>query len=185
MIYRLGFLLIIAILPFTSSAFYIELYGTVVEHFSSDPMKDVYVRVYAEGSQVFFKRTKGNGKFKFQIDREKEYVIEFTKLHFVTKRVAIDTRNIPPMSDIPFFEIELEMDMFPFVEGVDYTVLEQPLGSAQYDDNLRNMRWDNKYKQKMAALYNRFWYEYERAFNGKRLKPESQPKGPENWPPKE
>lgn len=177
--------IVMVLLPVLCSAFYIELYGTVREYFSADPMKDAEVRVYSDGSQVFFKKTKANGKFKFRIERERDYLIEFSGKNMVTKRVAINTQGIPAMSDIPFFEIELEMDLFPFVEGVDYSVMEQPLGRASYDDRIKNIRWDNKYKKRQAALYNRFWYEYEKAFNGPRPKPEKQPAQPTAWPPKE
>jgi hypothetical protein len=173
------------VVPLGGNCFYIELYGTVVEHFSGDPMKGVQVRVLVDGAQVFFKETKGNGKFKFVIDRETEYLVEFAKEYFVTKRVALNTKGIPPMSDIPFFEIELEMDLFPFVEGVDYSVLDEPMGMATYDDRIRNMRWDNKYKKRQAALYNKFWYQYEKAFNAPRSKKEKLPEQPEIWPPKE
>jgi len=107
-----------------------------------------------------------------------------SKEHCVTKRLGSDTRNIPPDSDVPFFEMELEIDLFPYVEGVDYSVMEFPLGIAHYDNTIKNMNWSSKHSRKMAALYNKFWYDYEKAFYSKRRKPEAKPENPESWPPK-
>lgn len=176
-------LLLLLLLPLISSAFHIELYGQVVEHFSNDPMKDVYVRVYADGDQKFFKRTKANGKFRFRIERETVYTIEFVKEHLITKKLQIDTRNIPAVPDVPFFEMELEMDLFPFVDGVDYAVLDEPLGKAEYDTQLRNMTWNSQYRKEYSAKYSKFWWHYERAFYSKNTKREKSPKKPKNWPP--
>ncbi len=175
-------LLLILLVPMISSAFYIELYGQVVEHFSSDPMKDVYVRVYADGAQKFFKRTKANGKFKFRIERETLYTIEFVREHMITKKLQVDTRNIPAVPDAPFFEMELEMDLFPYVEDVDYSVFKEPLGLAEYDVSLKNMSWNTSYRKKHAAMYAKFWWHYERAFYKKNTNYEKAPKKPQNWP---
>lgn len=166
--------------PLRSKAFHIELYGQVLEHFSSDPLKAVFVRVYIGGTQKFFKKTTANGKFRFRIEREEEYIIEFTMEHMVSKRLLINTKNIPAQSEIPFYEMELEMDLFPYVEGIDYEVLDQALGKAYYDKNRKNMVWDSAYKKNYGAKYAKFWWHYERAFYGKTVK---SPKKPKKWPP--
>ena len=175
-------LLALLLLPIFSSAFYIELFGQVIEHFSTDPVKDVYIRVYADDVQKFFKRTKSNGKFKFQLEREVVYTIEFVKEYMITKKLQVDTRNIPAVPDAPFFEMELEMDLFPYVEEVDYGIFKEPLGLAKYNAALGNMSWDGAYKRKYGAMYANFWWHYERAFYEKRTKHEKIPQKPQNWP---
>ena len=179
---RIAALLPILLLPLLSSAFYIELKGQVIEHFSSDPLKNVYVRVYADGAQRFFKKTKGNGKFKFNIERETVYTIEFHMEHMVAKMVQIDTRDIPAMTDVPFFQIELEIDLFPYIDGLDYSVFREPLGKAKYDNSLKNISWDKLYARKQKAAFNKFWWHYEKAFYARTPKREKMPKAPQNWP---
>lgn len=171
--------------------FHIELKGVVTEHFSGDPLKKVKVYVYEDGEQKFFQLTKSSGKFSFMIDRESNYTVEFTREHFVTKRVTIDTHGIPAIPDVPFFEMFVQMALFPELEGVDYELFEKPLGHAVYRSTIKNMAWDGEYDKKMTPLVKRFLHDYERAFWRKErgLEPvpsrETQrtPKAPDTWPP--
>lgn len=179
---RLKSLLLLIALPLVSHAYYIELYGQVIEHFSSDPLKKVYVRVYSDGAQEFFKTTKGNGAFSFKIERDKVYTVEFVKKYLVTKTVQVDTRNMPDDIDgVPFFGLELEIDLFPYLNGLDYSVFKKPLGKAKYSKPLNNFSWDKKYALQQKMAYNKFWSTYEKAFFGKPVKYEEMPKKPKNW----
>ena len=145
--------------------FYIRLYGLVTEHFTGEPMKGVLVRVLRDSIPLDEVTTKGNGQYEFFMDRGAAYTIWFSRQDLVTKHVRIDATEIPVFPDVPFYEMDVQMTLFTWVEGMDYSVFDQPLGEALYKHSVRNLSWNVEYTEKLRPIIAEAMDGYEKLVN--------------------
>lgn len=151
---------VIAALPVC--AFHIEMHGVVTDHFSGDPLKGVQVRMVKDGIERETVITKRDGSYSFTLDRGYTYLIWFHKEGLVTKHVRIDATQVPPIPDVPFYELDVQVALFQWVEGVDLTLFEQPLGLAEYVHSVRKLTWDVQYTKTLEPQVARVMVQYER-----------------------
>lgn len=146
--------------------FSVILSGQVTELFSGDPVKGALVRVMKAGEEDQQRITRGDGRYKFELERGWKYEVWFSKKHMVTKHVVIDTREIPPYPDVPFFEMDLQMTLFPWLADVDLSAFEEALGMAAFKPSVRNMSWDMPYTTQMRPVFSKVMDEYEKTYRG-------------------
>ncbi len=88
-----------------------------------------------------------SGKFEYGLDFGNEYVFEFSKEGFVTKRVSVST--FVPMDilsrDNQFPPFKFMVSLFPAYEGLDLSVFDQPMGMIMYDKELDDFDYDRAY----------------------------------------
>lgn len=143
-------------------AFHIELHGVVTEHFTGEPVRDVQVRIVKDGIERETVITRGNGRYEFILDRGYTYLVWFYKDGWVTKHVKIDATKIPPIPDVPFYDMDVQMTMFLWIDGVDFTIFEQPLGLAEYVHSVRKLTWDIDYTEALRPRVAEVMDTYER-----------------------
>lgn len=167
-------------LPMCAQRFYVKVSGKVTDHFTGDPVKGVLVRLLKAGKTEGEVRTRGDGTYTFTLDRGWRYVVFYSKAGLVAKHINIDTEEIPAYPDVPFYEMDIQMTLFPWIEDFDFTPFEQPLGEANYREKVRNMSWDIEYTERMRPLLAHTMDEYEKTWKGyykrkKARKPEGKP----------
>ncbi|MEZ4756559.1 MAG: hypothetical protein R2817_07025 [Flavobacteriales bacterium] len=145
-----------------SSAFHIRLHGIVTEHFSGDAMKGVQVRLVKDSVERETVITSGNGKYEIFLERGYDYVVWFHRKDMVTKHVRIDAREIPMFPDVPFYEMDLQITLFEWIEGFDFGLLDAPIGMSAYKHSVRNLNWDISYTDSMRPKVARLMVLYER-----------------------
>lgn len=138
------------------------MHGIVTEYFSGEPMKGVQVRMVKDGIERETMITRRDGQYQFILDRGYTYLIWFYKDGWVTKHVKIDATGIPPIPDVPFHDLDVQVSLFLWVDGVDLTIFEQPLGLAEYVQSVRKTTWDVEYTEAMRPLVERVMIEYQR-----------------------
>ena len=153
--------LLIAAAP-VAQAFYVEMHGVVTDYFTGDPVKEVQVRMVKDGIERETVITKRDGKYNFILDRGYTYLVWFYKNGMVTKHVKIDATGIPPIPDVPYFELDVQVTLFTWVEGVDFTVFEQPIGLAEYVHSVRKLTWDVGYTEALRPMAAEVMTRYER-----------------------
>ncbi len=146
--------------------FNVKLSGQVTELFSGDPVKGTLVRLLKAGQEDQQKVTRGDGRYALILERGWKYEVWFSKKNMVTKHVVIDTREIPPYPDVPFYDMDLQMTLFPWVADLDLSPFEEALGSAEYKASVRNMSWDMPYTEQMRPVFSKVMDEYEKTFRG-------------------
>lgn len=178
---RAVFVALLVVHSLSASAFYIELHGVVTEYFTGEPMKGVQVRMVKDGIERETVITKSNGEYEFVLDRGYVYLIWFYKDGWVTKHIRIDASGIPPIPDVPFYDMDVQVSMFEWVEGVDLGIFEEPLGLAEYVHSVRKLTWDIEYTELRRPKVAHVMERYERVVNvsGTRRRP----KAPASWPP--
>src|SRR5690606_38169051 len=71
------------------------IFGLVKDYATSKKIPGVTVKAFENGKLVDTYETKSNGKYEFFLDIGKQYELVFSKPGIVTKRVTMDSRNIP------------------------------------------------------------------------------------------
>ncbi len=146
--------------------FNVMLHGKVTDLFSGDPLRGTLVRVLKAGLEDQQKVIRGDGQYAFTLERGWKYEVWFSRKHMVTKHVVIDTREIPAYPDVPFFEMDLQMTLFPWVADVNLGAFEEAVGQAGYKTTVRNMSWDMPYTEQMRPVFSKVMDEYEKTYNG-------------------
>lgn len=148
--------------PSAGNAFYIRVYGLVTEHFTGDPMKGVQVRLVKDSIERETVVTVWNGKYELYLERGYEYQIWFHRPDLVTKHVVIDAREVPLFPDVPFYEMDLQMTLFEWFDGFDFSAFDMPLGMAAYKHSVRNLQWNTELTQGRQRQVARVMINYER-----------------------
>ncbi len=156
-------LLFIGVLLLPVQAFHIVLGGLVTRHPSGEPMKGVQVRLVKDSVERETVITGVNGRYELYLERGYDYQVWFSRDDLVTKFVRIDAREIPLKPDVPHFEMDLQMTMFPWIPDVDLTFFQQPVGMAVYKHAVRNLNWDMEYTKQRSAEMVRVMVAYDRA----------------------
>jgi hypothetical protein len=166
MMVRFGWCVLMAVLGGSLatpvSAFHIHLHGVVTQHFTGDALKGVQVRLVKDSIERETVVTAWNGKYELYLERGYEYQVWFHRKDMVTKYVRIDAREIPLFPDVPFYEMDLQMTLFEWVDGFDFTVFNEPVALAQYKHSVRNLYWTTDYTQRRRTELQRLMIQYER-----------------------
>ncbi len=149
-----------------SERFTVFLSGQVTELFSGDPVKGALVRVLKAGKEEMEVTTRSDGRYKFELERGWKYEVWFSRKSMVTKHVVVDTREVPPYPDVPFYEMDLQMTLFAWIADVDLSTFQEPIGLAGYKGSVRNMSWDTPYTEQMRPVFAKVMDEYEKTFRG-------------------
>jgi hypothetical protein len=148
--------------PSLASAFHIRVFGLVTEHFTGDPMKGVQIRLVKDSIERETVTTTWNGKYELFLERGYEYQVWFHRNDQVTKHVLIDARDIPLFPDVPFYEMDLQMTLFEWVDGFDFTVFNEPVALAEYKHSVRNLHWNTEHTQERHREIAKVMVHYER-----------------------
>ncbi|MBK7618791.1 MAG: hypothetical protein IPJ10_05630 [Flavobacteriales bacterium] len=155
-------LVIAVLMPSASQAFYIHLHGLVTDHFSGDAMKNVQVRLVKDSVDRETVITSTNGKYELYLERGYDYQVWFYRSDLVTKHVLIDARETPLFPDVPFFDMDLQMTMFSWLDGFDFGQFDGPVARASYKHSVRNLNWDDPYTTSIQPKLERTMIHYER-----------------------
>ncbi len=150
------------LLPLPVAAFYIHLHGLVTEAFTGYEMKGVQVRLVKDSIERETIITSGNGRYELYLERGYDYVVWFHRPDMVTKHVRIDAREIPLFPDVPFYDMDLQITLFQWIEEFDFSVFDVPIGMAAYKHSVRNLNWDIAYTEDMRPKVQKVMVAYER-----------------------
>jgi len=139
----------------------VYIYGTVKDYYSSKKIDGVTVTVFKNGSKLMDVRTNASGKYDVNLDYGADYKLVYSKQGLVSKSIAMDTRNVPEEDRVGGHGFNLEMTLFNDIPGIDFSVLDQPIGKAKYYADKGEVAWDIAYTEKVRSEVNRLMKEYE------------------------
>lgn len=143
------------------------IFGVVKDYADSKKLENVKITVYENGNVVDTYTTSGNGKYEFFLDLGKEYEVKFDRKGLVSKKVYMDSRNIPEEDIGAGFSMNIEMSLFEEIEGLDIAVLDKPIGKAKYNPNTGALEFDFAYTQEIKDELNRLMREWEKGAKDK------------------
>jgi len=153
-IYRFGILLF-GLLCFSTTAIAQEWQLVMEITVTNDGkrMDGATVEVRKGGTLVKTYKTDSRGDIDVPLDPDGDYEIAVTGNGMVKKNIAINTKGVPPEDLKGEYYFPAEVDIFPKLEGLNYKVLDEPIGKIGYDPDNQSFDADLAYtKQRKAAL---------------------------------
>jgi len=139
----------------------VYVYGTVKDYTTSKKLDGVNVTVYKDGAKLNSVVTSANGKYEFNLDYGYDYKILYEKPGMVGKNVSINTKGIPDTDRQGGLAMNVEMTLFQDIPGIDFSILQQPIGKSKYDAGTGMLAWDLAYTEQMRAELTRLQKEYD------------------------
>ncbi len=139
----------------------VYVYGTVKDYISAKKLDGVVVSVYKNGAKLAETTTNASGKYEFNLDYGSDYKIVYGKGGMVAKNITIDTRNIPEEERVGGHGMNVEMTLFNELPGMDFSVLQQPIGKAKFDPATNEVTWDLQYTEQIRSEIARLMKEYD------------------------
>lgn len=121
-------------------AFTLEINGIVKDDDNGRAIEGAIVKVTtASGQTVQSNTTTGNGKFKFVLEPNKEYLITANKPGYTGKIVSVNTKDVDVNSGtLDYYKFPISISIFKEVPGLDVTVLNSPIGAIFYNQTLKD-----------------------------------------------
>lgn len=125
-------------------------------------LENAKVTLIQDGAEVNRVTTGKNGRFDLFLDFGHEYFIEIEKSGFVSKKLYINTHNVPADEQAWGYEFGgFIIDLFKDVQGIDYSILDKPVGKVYYDEVISNFQYDKAYTKEIQAEVKELEEEYE------------------------
>ncbi|MRT93071.1 hypothetical protein [Ancylomarina sp. 16SWW S1-10-2] len=99
-------------------------------------LDNVKITLYKDSEQVSVKSVPKNGKFSYTLNFGYDFIFEFSKEDFVTKRVSVST-YVPQdvlERDSRFPPCKFSIELFRFFPGIDLSIFDQPIGVIMYNN---------------------------------------------------
>ncbi|MDX2172620.1 MAG: carboxypeptidase-like regulatory domain-containing protein [Bacteroidota bacterium] len=94
----------------------------------------------------------GSGKYNFEVPLGGEFLVTVSKDGYVSKRFSISTLGVPEeKSTTKFPIIEASLSLNKKYDGVDYSLLNQPINKYNYNPTKDNFEYDKNYLEQMIA----------------------------------
>ncbi|RMG81132.1 MAG: hypothetical protein D6707_05310, partial [Bacteroidetes bacterium] len=108
-------------------------------------LPDAVITVYKNGSKVNSVTTADNGRFALELDLGASYILEFSKPGYVSKKISINTKGPPPEDAEYGYEYPISVTLFKEIEGLDVSILKQPIGKIFYNADEGIFDYDAEY----------------------------------------
>ncbi|MCW3077838.1 MAG: hypothetical protein JWO32_2447 [Bacteroidetes bacterium] len=110
------------------------------------------IQITQGGKVISSAMTDGNGDYSFNLPLGGEFLIVVSKDGYVSKRFSVSTLGVPPeKADMKFPVIQADMGLNKRLEGVDYSLLNQPINKYNYNPAKDNFEYDKVYLDQMLA----------------------------------
>ena len=139
--------------------------GIIVEKEPDKPMQGAKAVLYEKGKEIESVITKTDGIVTFKLNPNTEYLMEISKEGYVSKRVSIVTRI--PQYEKQQFEVAFSILLFVPCEGLDYSVLQNPVLKIIYNDVKRDFLADKTYDELMRAKLEQLMQKNEQCIEDK------------------
>ncbi len=156
--------LIIALLAFgqEASAFRLRLNGLVTDHETLQPVPSARVRIYKDGVIQRVRSTNPFGKYSITLENQSSYVIRVDAPGHQGKCITIDTRGLEWDGDARQSNLEVEMRLPAFRDGMDLSYFDLPLGIAYFEPATGLTCWSVKYERSVTADVDELMVHYDR-----------------------
>ena len=119
------------------------------------------IRIYADTSTILVQKieTDERGWVAFQIPLQKFYTIKISKVGYVTKIITVDA-HMPKSMEIGDYYFEFGVDIFEEVQGLDVSMLKEPVAKIFFNTFTKKFDYDYNYTAKInkdvKALYKNY-----------------------------
>jgi tetratricopeptide (TPR) repeat protein len=140
----------------------VSIFGVVRDHGDNKKISGVTITIYQDGVKFNTEKSNSSGKYEFIIGFEHEYKIVYTFPNYVTKHVTLDTRYVPEEEKEIGYQMTIDMTLFQEIEGLDVSILDNPIGKAQYYAKDGKIGWDGDYTRQMQSQISALMREHDK-----------------------
>lgn len=137
---------------------YLELKGTI--QLEREGISGAKIEVYDGDKYITMHTCDNNGKFKFELQLNKEYTLLVKKEGSFSKKLYVNTEV--PKEDEGAWSYRFSMELLPFVEGFNAAVLDKPIGKIKFVDDYGDFDYDEEYTRAMQKKLSAMMAEYEK-----------------------
>ena len=119
--------------------------GKIKNETTGDKLDGTTITIKRNGSTWKTLTVDKSGKFSFSLEPDAEYTIIFSKPGFVSKKIYVNTKNVPPEEATYGFDFPMQMNLFEEIEGLDVSILNQPIAKISFDPNSGYFDFDPSY----------------------------------------
>jgi len=130
------------------------LSGNVSDYFSEKSMTGVSVKLTSNGKYVNNVITDNKGEYEFFLDFEKEFTVLYEKAGFVSKKILVTTKGVPPNQRNKIADLIVEMTIFKKDKDLNVSFLDKPIGKAQYSAQTNEIDWNMGYTGPISQKLN-------------------------------
>ena len=139
------------------------VFGVVKDLTSGLPLPEITVTATEQKSGLQVPAVlRGNGRFELNIMQEGDYVVEFGSTGHVPKRVQLELRGPSAEQWVGGYGMNVDVNLFREVEGLDLTMGGKPFGICRYDKATDGFNWDIGYTEAQRGRIEKLMKEYQR-----------------------
>ena len=107
--------------------------------------------VVSQGPKEFLKTTSDAvGSYAFSLPLGAQYLVTISKDGYISKKYSVNTLGVPPEKALNKFpNIQASLSLIKPLDGVDYSLLKQPLNKYYYNPEKDNFEYDKAYLDQM------------------------------------
>lgn len=114
----------------------------------NEKLDGVSITVYRNEEFVKKVVTEGNGRFRFELDYDSDYIIVFSKYGFIDKKVSVNTDGVPPEDqDFGHEYGGWDLSLLKLKNGVDPAFFDKPYVKIFYDPEENKFMHDAGYTE--------------------------------------
>ncbi len=122
-------------------------------------MSGAVIEVFKNGKFVEKVKTDGKGRADIPMDAGGVYTITISGEGKILKKIEVDTKNTPADLNEPLF-YPAEVDIFDKVDGIDYSILNQPIGKITFDPEYGDFSADASHTKKVQSALKKMTDDY-------------------------
>lgn len=132
--------------------------GTVKEE--KTKLSGVTVSVLLAGRQINSMVTPVNGVFSYTLGYNNEYIVQFSKDGYTTKKIYVNTKGVPPADAVDIFEFTgFEVSLFKTIPDLDVSLLQKPIGKISFVSPDEGFDYDAAYTASIQEQLQKFQQE--------------------------
>lgn len=156
--FLLSIITLISSFIFAQQTNYVEVKGTV--KLDRTALSGAKIDIYDGQTFVRSHTVDNSGKFTTRLDLNKIYTLEVRKQGYFTKKLEINTKV--PKEDVGIWDYRFTMNMIVFIEGIDMSLLNQPIGKIMFVNDFGEFDYDEDYTKAMQRKLDQLMREYEK-----------------------
>ncbi len=139
----------------------LDVMGAVKKEETKKRLEGATITIKRNGSVWKTLTSPETGKFEASLLPDAVYIIEFSKPGHVTKRIELSTKHVPPEDAKYGFDFPMEMNLFEQMEGLDVSILNQPIAKVAFNPATGYMDYDPAYTNSIKKELDRLKKELE------------------------
>lgn len=147
----------------SASETYLNVRG--IAELDMKPLSGATATLYEGSSEVKSVRTGSDGRFTFKLPVNKQYTIEILKDGLISKRINFNTNM--PEEEKGMWTNEFSIGLVRYCEGVDYSILNEPVDIVEFDARKREFVSNEDYVARMRPRIENVLVNYERCVSDK------------------